>query len=60
MEKKEYVIRFQKMGSNKVNKKTCHTGNISALVHVLGSYGYHIISYYENTDGEIKMVNMGG
>lgn len=53
----KYVIRLQKIGSNKVSKRICSTSNISNLVKLLGGYGYHIVNYYEYDESDILLVN---
>ena len=57
------IMDFMDMRNGKVvEAKPVHTNNISHLVKVLLSYGYHILKYYEQPiDGdEIKYVRLGG
>jgi hypothetical protein len=53
------VIRYQKLGSNKVRRGEVTTNNISNLIMLLGSNGYHVIQYYEKTDDDVLLVPMG-
>lgn len=55
----EYIIRYQKLGQDKVHKKVVKTSNITHLVGILGKHGYHVINYCENDTCNIFMVNTG-
>jgi hypothetical protein len=51
-----YVLRMQKLGSDKIYKKSCVTNNISNLIGILGRNGWHVITYCEHSDSDLIIV----
>ena len=54
------VIRYQKLGSEKVKRGEVTTNNISNLIMLLGTNGYHVIQYFEKSDSDTIMVSTTG
>jgi hypothetical protein len=50
------VVRYQKLGSDKVKRGEIKCSNISHLIELLGENGYHLISYYEKSDSDVFIV----
>lgn len=61
MKKKKYLLRLQKLNTNRVQKRICHTINIYEIVNKLGQYGYHVINYceYNSKWDTIKLASTG-
>lgn len=54
------VVRFQKLGETDLRHSEVTVTNLSHLIKLLGSYGYHVVQYFEKKPNEQQiMVPLG-
>jgi len=53
---KKYIVRYQKINTDKIKIGKFHTANISNFIRVMGEYGYHVIVYAEFSPDNLKLV----